>query len=170
MVLRRANCKRFTHIRPTDGSGSRPVSWSGERLSMAVHGQTRMLNAPAVSKSLVLFLLLLEFSLKQNNSTVNCQKLRSFPESSRLETDCISSKLTRMSSVQALSGYGRRICAWRLTAGQNTAQVRLAIRFAFHSAVQITVRSSPTHGLERSLARFLRLHRATLCRFSCLIH
>ena len=83
MVLRRANCKRFIHIRPTDGSGSRPVSWSGERLSMAVHGQTRMLNAPAVSKSLVLFLLLLEFSLKQNNSTVNCQKLRSFPESSR---------------------------------------------------------------------------------------
>ncbi len=54
------------------------VSWSGERLSMAVHGQTRMLNAPAVSKSLVLFLLLLEFSLKQNNSTVNCQPLRSF--------------------------------------------------------------------------------------------
>jgi hypothetical protein len=78
---------------------------------MAAHGQTRMLNAPAVSKSLVLFLLLLEFSLKQNNSTVNCQPLRSFPESSRLETDCINSKLTRMSSVQALSGYGRRICA-----------------------------------------------------------
>ena len=26
------------------------------------------------------------------------------------------------------------------------------------------------HCLERSLARFLRLHRATLCRFSCLIH
>ena len=102
MVLRRANCKRFTHIRPTDGSGSRPVSWSGERLSMAVHGQTRMPNAPAVSKSLVLFLLLLEFSLKQNNSTVNCQKLRSFPESSRLETDCITSKLTRMSNVRAL--------------------------------------------------------------------
>jgi hypothetical protein len=78
---------------------------------MAVHGQTRMLNAPAVSTSFVLFLLLLEFSLKQNNSTVNCQPLRSFPESSRLETDCINSKLTRMSSVQALSGYGRRICA-----------------------------------------------------------
>ena len=58
-----------------------------------------------------LFLLLLEFSLKQNNSTVNCQKLRSFSPSSRLETDCINSKLTRMSSVQALSGYGRRICA-----------------------------------------------------------
>ena len=40
----------------------------------------------------------------------------------------------------------------------------------FHGAVQITVRSSPTHGLERRLVRFLRLPRATLCRFSCLIH
>jgi hypothetical protein len=39
----------------------------------------------------------------------------------------------------------------------------------FHSALQITVRSSPTHGLERRLVRFLRLPRATLCRFSCLI-
>ena len=39
----------------------------------------------------------------------------------------------------------------------------------FHGAVQITVRSRPTHGLERRLLRFLRLPRATLCRFSCLI-
>ena len=61
---------------PTDGSGSRPVSWSGERLSMAVHGQTRMLNAPAVSKSLVLFLLLLRvfFETKQ----LNCQLSTAF--------------------------------------------------------------------------------------------
>jgi hypothetical protein len=34
---------------------------------------------------------------------------------------------------------------------------------AFNGAVQITARSSPTHGLERRLVRFLRLHRATLC-------
>ena len=32
----------------------------------------------------------------------------------------------------------------------------------FHSAVQITVRSSTTQGLERRLVRFLRLHRDTL--------
>ena len=76
--LRRANCKRFTHIRPTDGSGSRPVSGVGERLSMAVHGQTRMPNAPAVSKSVGLFLLLLRGFLKTKHSTVNCQPLRSF--------------------------------------------------------------------------------------------
>ena len=40
---------------------------------------------------------------------------------------------------------------------------------AFDGAVQITARSSPTHGLERRLVRFLRLHLATLCRFSRLI-
>ena len=28
--VRRANCKRFTHIRPTDGSGPTTVGWSGE--------------------------------------------------------------------------------------------------------------------------------------------
>ena len=27
--VRRANCKRFTHIRPTDGSGPTTVGWSG---------------------------------------------------------------------------------------------------------------------------------------------
>ena len=31
--VRRANCKRFTHIRPTDGSGPTTVGWSGERRS-----------------------------------------------------------------------------------------------------------------------------------------
>ena len=31
--VRRANCKRFTHIRPTDGSGPTIVGWSGERRS-----------------------------------------------------------------------------------------------------------------------------------------
>ena len=40
----------------------------------------------------------------------------------------------------------------------------------FHGAVQIISRSSPMHCLERRLVRFLRLHRATLCRFSCRIH
>ena len=39
----------------------------------------------------------------------------------------------------------------------------------FHNAVQIISRSSPMHCLERRLVRFLRLHRATLGLFSCLI-
>ena len=47
---------------------------------------------------------------------------------------------------------------------------RSVVCHAFHGAVQTISRSSPTHGLERRLVRFLRLHRATLCRFSCLIH
>jgi hypothetical protein len=77
--VRRANCKRFTHIRPTDGSGPTTVGWSGERRS-----QWRCmdrLGCPTLrrfQRLLVLCLLCFEFSLKQNNSTVNCQPLRSF--------------------------------------------------------------------------------------------
>ena len=97
---------------------------------MAVHGQTRMLNGGFNVFWFSSFYT--SFFFKTKHSTVNCQPLQSFSPSSRLETDCITSKLTRMMSrVRALSGYGRRICASRLTAGQNTAQVRLAIRFSF---------------------------------------
>ena len=42
------------------------------------------------------------FFLKTKHSTVNCQPLQSFSPSSRLETDCITSKLTRRSNVRAL--------------------------------------------------------------------
>ena len=60
-------------------AGQGQLSWSGERLSMAVHGQTRMLNAPAVSKSFGSLLFILRFSfVKTKHSTVNCQPLRSF--------------------------------------------------------------------------------------------
>jgi hypothetical protein len=51
-----------------------------------------------------------------------------------------------------------RLKLWRAT----------SVRMSFHGVVQTTVRSSPTHGLARRLVRLLRLHRATLCRFSCL--
>ena len=77
--LRRANCKRFTHIRPTDGSGSRPVSGVGERLSMAVHGQTS--DAQRSGGFNVFWFssfYSFEFLLKTKHSTVNCQPLRSF--------------------------------------------------------------------------------------------
>ena len=67
---------------PTNGrlteAGQGQFSWSGERLSMAVHGQTRMLNAPAVSKSFGSLLLLLRVFFETKHSTVNCQPLRSF--------------------------------------------------------------------------------------------
>ena len=71
---------------------------------MAVHGQTRMPNAPAVSKSLGLFLLLLEFSLKQNNSTVNCQKLQKLsrvkPVGDRLHHQQTHANVTRTGSFR----------------------------------------------------------------------
>ena len=70
---------------------------------MAVHGQTRMPNVPAVSKSFGFFLLLLRvFFENQNNSTVNCRPLRIFSPSSRLRTDCFTGKFTRRSNVRAL--------------------------------------------------------------------
>ena len=110
--LRRANCKRFTHIRPTDGSGSRPVSgvWRGsqwrcmDRLGCSTLRRFQSL----WFSSFYCF----EFSLKQNTQLSTVNRFEASPESSRLETDCFTSKLTRMMSrVRALSGYGRRICA-----------------------------------------------------------
>ena len=80
---------------------------------MAVHGQTRMPNAPAVSKTLSLLVSSL-YSFGFETKQLNCQlsKASKLSPSSRLETDCFTSKLTRMMSrVRALSGYGRRICA-----------------------------------------------------------
>ena len=53
--------------------------------------------------------------------------------------------------------------------GTRLPQATLVVCHAFHGAVQTISRSSPTHGLERRLVQFLRLHRATLCRFSRLI-
>jgi hypothetical protein len=101
--VRRANCKRFTHIRPTDGSGPTTVGWSGERRSQwRCMDRLGCYNVPAVSKSF-LFFYGFDFSLvKTKHSTVNCQPLRSFSPSSRLETDCFTSNFTRRSSVRAL--------------------------------------------------------------------
>jgi len=111
--VRRANCKRFTHIRPTDGSGPTTVGWSGERRSQwRCIDRLRCPTLRRFQSRLVSSFYSFEFLLKTKHSTVNCQPLRSFSPSSRLETDCFTSKLTRMMSrVRALSGYGRRICA-----------------------------------------------------------
>jgi hypothetical protein len=57
---------------PTDGSGPITVGWSAERPSLAVHGQTRMPNAPAVSKSVGSLLLWLRIFFSENK-TLNCQ-------------------------------------------------------------------------------------------------
>ena len=102
--LRRANCKRFTHKRPTDGSVSRTVGWSG-----ALNGgacQMRTFNVRrfrSLFRKLRFFFVCGEAQNKtpstQNTSTVN--RFEASP-SSRLRTDCIISKLTRMSNVRAL--------------------------------------------------------------------
>ncbi len=72
---------------------------------MAVHGQTRMLNAPAVSKSFgsLLFIHVLRFSfVKTKHSTVNCQPLRSFsrvkPVGDRLHRQQTHAKVKRTGS------------------------------------------------------------------------
>jgi hypothetical protein len=70
---------------------------------MAVHGQTRMLNAPAVSKSFgSLPFIASVFFRKQNTQLSTVNRFEASPESSRLGTDCIVSKLTRRSNARAL--------------------------------------------------------------------
>jgi len=99
----RANCKRFTHIRPTDGSRPTTVGWSGERRS-----QWRCmdrLGCPTLrrfQRLLVLFLLYFGFLLKTKHSTVNCQPLRSFsrvkPVGDRLHRQQTHAKVKRTGS------------------------------------------------------------------------
>ena len=163
--VRRANCKRFT----TNGRLTEPVQgqstavWSG-----ALNGRRRqMLHVQRSSLSSLFVKLRVFLGEAQNKTphqhkTPNCQPLRSFspvkPVVNRLLHQQIHAKVKRTGSL-----IRPGICAFCLTAGRNPAQVRLAILLAFHGAVQIISRSSPTHDLERRLVRFLRLHRATLC-------
>ena len=69
--VRRANCKRFTHIRPTDGSGPTTVGWSGERRSQwRCMDRLGCYNVPAVSVFSLPFMASVFFS---ENKTLNCQ-------------------------------------------------------------------------------------------------
>ena len=107
---------------------------------------------------------------EQNTSTQNTQLSTAStfspvkPVANRLLHQQIHAKVKRTGSL-----IRPGICAFCLTAGRNPAHVRLAILLAFHGAVQIISRSSPTHDLERRLVQFLRLPRATLGLLSCLI-
>ena len=154
---------------PTDGIGPRTVAGVC-RGPLKAHGAWTDSRSTVGFKA---FLFYFEFSLgggpKQNTSTQNTSTVNRLsklsPPSSRLGTDCFTSKLTRMSNVRV--SFRIRPKNMRLTshcrAESRAAQARLATLFAFHGAVQIIARSSPTHFLERRLVRFLRLHRATLC-------
>ncbi len=135
-------------IRPTDGSGPTTVGWSGERRSQwRCMDRLGCYNVPAVSKSF-LFFYGFDFSLVKTKHSVNCQPLRSFSPSSRLETDCFTGKFTRRSSVRAL--FRIRSETMRLLSLQGVIPRRYALQFFLPSTVQIKARSIPPHGLERS--------------------
>ena len=152
MVCAARKLQALYHKRSTDGSGTRTVGCSLERRS-----QWRCKDSLGCS-TLRRFqsLLSLPFELRvffesktTQLSTVN--RFEASPPSSRLGTDCFTSNLTQMSNVRArfrilpknihLTSHCR--------AESRAAQVSLATLFAFHGAVQIIARSSPTHCLER---------------------
>jgi hypothetical protein len=98
---------------------------------------------------LVLCLLCFEFSLKQNNSTVNCQPLRSFsrvkPVGDRLHRQQTHAKVKRTGSFPDKVGdYAPDVSL------QGVIPRRYALQFFLPSTVQIKARSIPPHGLERS--------------------
>jgi hypothetical protein len=113
--VRREKLQALYHIRPTDGSEPTTVGRSARGCSQW-QAWTASLNAPAVSSRLFFPFNLHVLGLKRGearNSKKRTQlstasKLLS--PSSRLGTDCVTSKLTRMSNV-ARSGKGRRICS-----------------------------------------------------------
>ena len=117
---------------------------------MAVHGQTRMLNAPAVSKSFgFLPFIASSFLLKTKHSTVNCQPLRSFsrvkPVGDRLHRQQIHAKVKRTGSFPDKVGDYAPVVSL-----QGVIPRRYALQFFLPSTVQIKARSIPPHGLERS--------------------
>jgi len=104
---------------------------------------------------------------KKRTQLSTASKLSPLSPSSRLGTDWLRHQQThanvkcgsfrKMPMNMLLTSHRR--------AESRAAQVRLATLFAFHGAVQIIARSSPTHGLERRLVRFFRLQCATLLIF-----
>jgi len=79
--VRRANCKRFTHIRPTDGIGPRTISWSVWRAAPNGGAWTDSRSTLGRFQSLGSLLFYFKFSLrewgsqnKQQNSTVTALK------------------------------------------------------------------------------------------------
>ena len=82
--LRRANCKRFTHKRPTDGSVSRTVGCSLERRTQwrcmsDAHVQRSSVSKPFSQTSSFLCLWGGPEQNTLNTKHLNCQPLRSFP-------------------------------------------------------------------------------------------
>jgi len=119
---------------------------------MAVHGQTRMLNAPAVSKSFgsLPFIASVFFS---ENKTLNCQLstasklLPVKPVGDRLHRQQTHAKVKRTGSFPDKVGDYAPVVSL-----QGVIPRRYALQFFLPSTVQIIARSSPTHGLERTIS------------------
>jgi hypothetical protein len=116
---------------------------------MAVHGQTRMLNAPAVSKSFGSLPFIARVFFETKHSTVNCQPLRSFsrvkPVGDRLHHQQTHAKVKRTGSFPDKVGDYAPVVSL-----QGVIPRRYALQFFLPSTVQIKARSIPPHGLERS--------------------
>ena len=138
-------------IRPTDGSGPTTVGWLewGEALSMAVHGQTRMLKRSGGFKVFSL-LLWLRFFFSENK-TLNCQLstasklLPVKPVRDRLLHRQIHAKVKRAGSFPDKVGDYAPVVSL-----QGVIPRRYALQFFLPSTLQIKARSIPPHGLERS--------------------
>ena len=163
MVCAARKLQALYHIRPADGIGPGTVSWSVWRA--ALNGAWTD-SRSTLGRFQSLGSLFNEFS---GGEAQNKTPQHKTPQLSRFETFAAVKRLGPTASPQTHANVKRMASSpdTRLTshcrAESRAAQVRLATLFAFHGAVQIIARSSPTHCLERRLVRFLRLHRATLC-------
>ena len=99
----------------------------------------------------------LQFARRTGHSTLTCASHMILHIESPIASICASHAIVRkLTMIQE-----DRAC--KVRDNVDIRRPRSVTCHAFHGAVQITARSSPTHGLERRLVRFLRLHRATLC-------
>ena len=147
--VRRANCKRFTHIRPTDGSRPTTVGWSGERRS-----QWRCMDRLGCStlrrfQSRWFSSFCSSVFFKTKHSTVNCQPLRSFSPSSRLRDRLLHRQFH--AKVKRTGSFPDKVGDYApVVSLQGEIPRRYALQFFLPSTVQIKARSIPPHGLERS--------------------
>ena len=116
---------------------------------MAVHGQTRMLNAPAVSTSFGSLPFILRFSLKQNTQLSTVNRFKASPRQAgfrdRLLHRQFHAKVKRTGSFPDKVGDYAPVVSL-----QGEIPRRYALQFFLPSTVQIKARSIPPHGLERS--------------------
>ena len=163
MVCAARKLQALYHIRPADGIGPGTVSWSVWRA--ALNGAWTD-SRSTLGRFQSLGSLFNEFfwgrprTKHLNTKHLNCHSFETFAAVKRLGPT--ASPQTHANVKRTASSPDTRLTS-HCRAESRAAQVRLATLFAFHGAVQIIARSSPTHCLERRLVRFLRLHRATLC-------